>query len=461
VAGLAGSGTLPSTAVDFAGGAFPTGTVSFAPGETSRVITVLVTADSAHELNERFSVTLSNPVGAVLGTATAGAVVFNDDTTTVLGALSASGGGTKPEGDAGTTAHVFTITRGGDLTATHGATWSVAGHGANPASASDFAGGVLPTGTVTFLPGETSKLVTVLVAGDTASEPDEGFALLLSNPTAYATVPAGVAATAVIGNDDTPLLSIAALSASKPEGTGTSTPFTFTVTRTSGAGAASATWTVAGLAGSGTLPSTAVDFAGGAFPTGTVSFAPGETSRVITVLVNADSAYELNERFSVTLSNPVGAVLGTATAGAIVYDDDAIRSTAASEALSGTEVADVFFLGGGLDSVFGLGGMDSFRFQPTAIGPAAANATTMEDFNRALGERLDLAAIDANAATAADDAFTFIGTNPFSGTPGELRWQDMGGGTLRIQGNVNADITADLTIYVTSAGPVDAAWFVL
>jgi hypothetical protein len=461
VAGLAGSGTVPSTAADFVGGVFPSGTVSFAPGETSRVVTVLVNADSASELNERFSVTLSNPVGAVLGTASAGAVVFNDDTTTVPGTLSASGGGSKAEGNAGTTPYAFTIIRSGDLTATHSASWSVVGHGGNPASASDFAGGVLPSGVVTFLPGQTSHLVTVQVVGDTVAESDEGFALLLSNPSAYTSVPGGVAASAVIVNDDTPTLSIAPLSASKPEGTGTSTPFTFTVTRSGGAGSASATWTVAGLAGGGTVPSTAADFVGGVFPGGTVSFAPGETSRVVTVLVNADSAYELNERFSVTLSNPVGAVLGTASAGAVVFDDDAVRSTAADEVLGGTPDPDVFFLGGGLDSVFGLGGVDSFRFQQAAIGPAASNATTMEDFSRALGERLDLSAIDAIAGTAPNDAFGFIGTNPFSGAPGELRWQDLGGGTLLVQGNVNADTAANLTIFVKAAGPVDANWFVL
>ena len=134
---------------------------------------------------------------------------------------------------------------------------------------------------------------------------------------------------------------------------------------------------------------------------------------------------------------------------------------AASEALTGTDSPDIFRLGGGLDVVTGKGGLDVFQFLPAAIGAAAGNATTIEDFDRALGEKLDLSAIDANAIGGlANDAFSFIGTAAFDGTPGQLRWQD--NGTVRmIQGNLNADTTADLTIFVKAAGPVDSAWLAL
>lgn len=58
-----------------------------------------------------------------------------------------------------------------------------------------------------------------------------------------------------------------------------------------------------------------------------------------------------------------------------------------------------------------------------------------------------------------NEAFSFIGTTAFNGTPGQLRWEDQG--TFRlIQGNVNNDTTADLTIFVKAAGPVDVGWFV-
>ena len=60
--------------------------------------------------------------------------------------------------------------------------WIVAGTGANPAAAADFAGGAFPTGTVSFAAGETTKTVTVNVAGDTAIESSEGFLVSLSAP---------------------------------------------------------------------------------------------------------------------------------------------------------------------------------------------------------------------------------------------------------------------------------------
>ncbi|MEZ5667270.1 MAG: S8 family serine peptidase [Alphaproteobacteria bacterium] len=50
------------------------------------------------------------------------------------------------------------------------------------AAASDFVGGAMPSGTVSFAAGETAKTVTVLVAGDTNHESDEGFKVTLSNP---------------------------------------------------------------------------------------------------------------------------------------------------------------------------------------------------------------------------------------------------------------------------------------
>ena len=58
------------------------------------------------------------------------------------------------------------MTRGGNEHQTSTATWTVTGAADHGASASDFVGNALPSGTVTFLPGETSKLITVNVAGD-------------------------------------------------------------------------------------------------------------------------------------------------------------------------------------------------------------------------------------------------------------------------------------------------------
>ncbi len=255
-----------------------------------------------------------------------------DDVTVAVSAVAvgshlaiASTSNVHAEGQAGTTDFTFTVTRSGALGGATLADWSVAGvagPGTLAANATDFAGGVLPTGTVSFAAGEASKLITVQVAGDTAAEFNESFAVTLANPSP-GTVLDTVAAQGIILNDDT-AFSVRALSASRPEGTGGTTPFTFTVSRAGATGTAQTIdWQVAGLAGIGTMPANAADFAGGVLPGGTLTFLAGETVKTLTVDVAGDTAGEFNERFAVTLSGaPAGATIATASAGAVIYNDD-------------------------------------------------------------------------------------------------------------------------------------------
>src|SRR5262249_27993500 len=65
----------------------------------------------------------------------------------------------------------------------------------------DFTGAVLPTGTVSFAAGETSKLIPINVAGDTTAEANEGFTVTLSAPSAGTSI-ATAAASGTIVNDD-------------------------------------------------------------------------------------------------------------------------------------------------------------------------------------------------------------------------------------------------------------------
>ena len=106
----------------------------------------------------------------------------------------------KPEGNAGSTPFTFTVARSGDSTAAITLSYAVAGTGTNPANAADFTGGVLPTGTVSFAPGDAAKFVTVNVNGDTTYEPDETFAVTLAGPPG--TIIATPTATGTILNDD-------------------------------------------------------------------------------------------------------------------------------------------------------------------------------------------------------------------------------------------------------------------
>ena len=117
--------------------------------------------------------------------------------TVSIAALSAA----KAEGRSGTTAFTFTVTRTGETGGAQTVDWAVAGSGANLAGAADFVGAALPSGTVSFAAGETSKTVTVNVAGDLRVEATEGFSVTLSNASAGLTI-GTASALGAIWNDD-------------------------------------------------------------------------------------------------------------------------------------------------------------------------------------------------------------------------------------------------------------------
>ena len=130
------------------------------------------------------------------------------------------------------------------------------------------------------------------------------------------------------------------------------------------------------------------------------------------------------------------------------------------DTLSGADGADVFILSGGNDVVLGGAAADQFIFTPGALGSAATSTVSIGDLDRALLEILDLSAIDAIAGTGFNDAFSFIGAAAFGGVAGELRWTDEGT-TQLIEGDINGDSVAELTIRLTVAGPVDSNWLAL
>ena len=213
----------------------PTGTVSFAAGESSKVISIGVAGDTAVEANEGFSVTLSNPgAGAILGTASANGIIRNDDVSLSIAATGAD----KPEDDLGVTPFTFTVTRAGDLSGADSVSWAVSG---TDVFDSDFIpfdellgsaeqisvdasyigsffrqipsdtepslpafslfGGEMPAGSVSFAAGEAYKTVTVWVLGEILVERDESFLVTLSNASEGVVIDTA-SATGTIRNDD-------------------------------------------------------------------------------------------------------------------------------------------------------------------------------------------------------------------------------------------------------------------
>ena len=90
--------------------------------------------------------------------------------------------GVDGESTGGPTTFRFTVTRTGGTSGESSAAWAVAGRGPNALGASDFVGAVLPSGTVRFRPGETSRTIRVQVLADPEQDQARRFNLTLSEP---------------------------------------------------------------------------------------------------------------------------------------------------------------------------------------------------------------------------------------------------------------------------------------
>lgn len=155
--------------------------------------------------------------------------------------------------------------------------------------------------------------------------------------------------------------SIALESEALAEGHSGPTAYTFTVTRTgSTSGAGTVSYSVAG---EGPYEAGATDFVGGAFPSGTVEFAAGQKTRVLTIQVQGDGAVEQDEGFTVTLSPAKsGDQIGAAQAKATIYNDEFDRPPHSggdgSDTIQGTAGADTIDGGDGASYLRGAEGDD-------------------------------------------------------------------------------------------------------
>ena len=112
----------------------------------------------------------------------------------------ARGRARKTEGNSGKTIFSFNVTRTGDLSSESSAAWAVSGSGNNPADADDFINAVLPSGTIRFRAGQSTRTIKVNVSADLVQEFNERFTVTLTNPTGATITTAK--ATGVIRNDD-------------------------------------------------------------------------------------------------------------------------------------------------------------------------------------------------------------------------------------------------------------------
>jgi hypothetical protein len=151
------------------------------------------------------------------------------------------------------------------------------------------------SGTLKFAPGETCKAVAVPVYGDRIVEPNEAFSVVLSGAV-RANIADGWGLVTII--DDEPRISISGAAAA--EGNDGTTLLSFTVGLSAPAdGPVTVNYATADGAGA----TAGSDYQAAS---GTLTFAPGETTRTIEVTVFGDATAEGDEGFYVSLSGLSG-----------------------------------------------------------------------------------------------------------------------------------------------------------
>ncbi len=324
--------------------------VTFRAGETEKTVEVATVQDEVHEGDETFTVTLSDPSGATLGTDASATVTIEDDDPEPAVSVADA---TVTEG--GTARVTISLDRpsANDVTVR----WSVAD---GTAGGGDHGGPSAPQ-VVTFRAGETSRTVEVATVQDEVREGDETFTVTLSEPSG-ATIGQDASATVTITDDDAePAVSVADATVTE----GGTARVVISLDRPS-AEDVTVRWSVAdGTAGSGDH--------GGASAPQEVIFRAGETEKVVEVATVQDDIREGDESFTVTLSDPAGATLGTdASATVTIRDDepappagsgaaDVLRGSAGDDTLRGLGGDDRLHGGAGDDDLFGGAGSDVLR----------------------------------------------------------------------------------------------------
>ena len=304
------------------------GTLTFSPGELSETITVPILEDTVHEGDETFTVTLSNPTNAVLGSpSTATGTITNDDAVPSISVNSP----TSAEGTGGTSTLTFRVSLSGASSGT--VTVDYATGGGTATANTDY---TPATGTLTFEPGQTFKDIPVTIVADSMDEADETVQLTVSNAGGTGTATIGTpTGTGTITDDDAqPTTSIA--DATVTEGNSGTVNAVFTVSLSAASGR-TVTMNFATADGTATQPA---DYAS---TSGSLSFAPGETTKSIEVPVAGELLDETDETFTVTLSAPVNTTFSDGTATGTIVDDDpmvSIGDVTVTEGASGTVNAD-------------------------------------------------------------------------------------------------------------------------
>ncbi|MEX8516902.1 MAG: Calx-beta domain-containing protein [Leptothrix sp. (in: b-proteobacteria)] len=283
------------------------GLLTFAPGETTKTVTVPILNDTIFEGPESFNLVLSNPANATLIRDTAAATILDDGTGpggTDDDRPTASISAETPVINEGAGTATFTVTLSG--TASRPITIDYHTADGTATAGSDY---TAQNAQLIFAPGETTKTITVPILNDTGApvfEGPENFTVSITNPSGVTDtkIGTGVATQTIVDDgtgaggtdDDRPTVTITADHPIVNEGAGTAT-FTVTLSGSSTVPVSIDYHTVDGTASAGS------DYTA---QNAQLIFAPGETTKTITVPVLNDTVFEGAETFNVVIANPAG-----------------------------------------------------------------------------------------------------------------------------------------------------------
>ncbi len=369
-------------------------TLTFNPGETTASFTVDVVGDTIFEADETFFATLSNASGADIEDGEATVTLANDDPQPTISIDDVN----VVEGDSGLATAVFTVSLSGASDSAIMVDFATAGDTA--IEGTDY---VATSGTLTFAPGETSKQITVNISGDTDDEPDETFFVNLSSP-GGATITDGQGLGTIQNDDDAvvPTISVADADAVEGDDAGSAGQLTFVVTLSE---ATTSTVTVDFATSDGAAVA-GEDYVS---QSGTLTFAPGETSKTIVVDAVADTTEEPIQSFALTLSSPTNATIADSQAIGTIRDDDGALPAVSINDITVNELTDTI-----AEAIFTVS-LSQISQQDVSVQFATENGSAIagDDYESTAGT----VTIEAGSSTA--EIRVFILTDGSAGEPEE------------------------------------------
>ena len=366
-------------------------TLTFAAGVSTATILIPLVDDSIDELDETFSVELTNPVNATLGVATATATIQDNDDPPGVSVADATG-------TEGSTAE-FAVSLDAASAQTIKVDYDTSSGTARESS--DF---TATTGRLTFAPGATRATISVQLTDDALDEPAETFTMALGSPVG-AVIDAGTATGTITDNDDEPTVSV-------EDATGTEGADADFVVELSAASGRDVTVDYA------TSDGTAVGGSDFVSASGTLTIDAGTVGATVSVGLTDDQEDEESETFDFLLTSPSNATVldGSATGTIVDNDDSPILSVSDARADEGEALAFEVTLGAASSRTVTV---DYGTSSGTALEPgdfAAANGT----LTFAPGQRRQTVSVSTveDSLDEPDETLTFALSAPSNATLG-------------------------------------------